>query len=60
MISSVSYSNLQLPELPKPSSRDPQSAVVPAGGDTVNVSSQALATAIVDAQVGGALDVSQP
>jgi hypothetical protein len=59
MINSVSYATPQLPGVSTPSSRPSQSPVAPAHGDTVNFSAQALATAIVDAQVSGALDVPQ-
>ena len=60
MINSVSYSTPQLPEIPTLISRPAQATVAPIHGDTANFSAQALATAIVDAQVSGALDVPQP
>jgi len=59
MINSVSYATPHLPEVPASSSRPSQSPVAPAHGDTVNFSAQALATAIVDGQLSGVLDVPQ-
>jgi len=59
MINPVSYAAPQLPELAAPTSRPAQTPDAPVQGDTVNFSAQALATAVVDAQVSGTLDVPQ-
>ena len=59
MINSVSYAAPQFPEVPTPSARPAQSPAAAIHGDTVNFSAQALASAIVDAQLSGALDVPQ-
>ena len=59
MVNFVSYAAPQFPEVPTASPRPAQSPVAPVHGDTVNFSAQALATAIVNAQVSGALDVPQ-
>jgi hypothetical protein len=58
LISPVSYSP-QPPEVSTPSPRPTQAPVAQGGGDTVNFSAQALAGAIVDAQLSGALTVPQ-
>ena len=54
LINPISYAP-QLPEVSTPSPRPAQAPIAPVRGDTVNFSAQALATAVVDAQVSGAI-----
>jgi hypothetical protein len=58
LINPVSYAP-RLPEVTTPTPKPAQTPVAPVRGDTVNFSAQALATAVVDAQMSGAIEVPQ-